>query len=411
MQVELWPIDKPKPYDKNPRKLTDKAIGKVAASIKQFGFQQPIVVDANGVVIVGHTRLQGAQKLGLKQVPVVVADNLTPAQVKAYRIADNRVAQETSWLDDVLSDELMELKELDFDLGETGFDLPELNRLMQDSEELERAEETPPVPETPVSALGDLWVLGSHRLLCGDSTIATDVERVLGGVRPHLMVTDPPYGVVYDANWRNEAERANGRPVGARATGKVLNDDKADWRETWGLFPGDVAYIWHAGVHAGTVQDSLIAAGFAIRSQIVWAKNNIAIGRGDYHWQHEPCWYAVRSKAKGHWNGDRKQSTLWKIDKPQKSETGHSTQKPVECMLRPIQNNSSPGQAVYEPFSGSGTTIMAAELTGRACYAVELSPNYVDCAVTRWQKFTGKSAILDGDGREFDVVAAERGKS
>ena len=181
MQVELWPIDRPKPYGKNPRKLTDKAISKVAASIKQFGFQQPIVCDARDEIVVGHTRLQGAQKLGLKQVPVVVAVDLTPAQVKAYRIADNRVAQETSWLDDVLADELLELKELDFDLGETGFDMPELDRLMRDNEELERAEETPPIPETPVSVLGDLWCLGPHRLLCGDSTVATDVERVLGG--------------------------------------------------------------------------------------------------------------------------------------------------------------------------------------------------------------------------------------
>jgi DNA modification methylase len=408
MQVELWPIDRPKPYGKNPRKLTDKAIGKVAASIKQFGFQQPIVCDAKDEIIVGHTRLQGAQKLGLKQVPVVVADNLTPAQVKAYRIADNRVAQETSWLDDVLADELLELKGLDFDLGETGFDLPELDRLMRDNDELERAEETPPVPETPVSVLGDLWLLGSHRILCGDSTVATDVERVLGGVRPHLMVSDPPYGVVYDANWRNEAERANGRSVGARATGKVLNDDKADWRETWALFPGDVAYIWHAGVHAGSVQQSLEVCGFAIRSQIIWAKNNIAIGRGDYHWQHEPAFYAVRTKTKGHWNGDRKQSTLWKIDKPQKSETGHSTQKPVECMLRPIQNNSSPGQAVYEPFAGSFTTGVACELSGRICLAVELSPAYVDVGVLRWQGLTGKEATLESTGETFAMVKEKR---
>lgn len=191
------------------------------------------------------------------------------------------------------------------------------------------------------------------RIICGDSTKAEDVEKVLNGVKPHLMVTDPPYGVVYDAEWRNKALRADGSPVGASATGKVLNDDKADWTESWVLFPGEVAYIWHAGRHASEVQRSLEAAGFAMRCQIIWAKNNIAIGRGDYHWQHEPCWYAVREKGKGHWCGARDQSTLWKIDKPQKSETGHSTQKPIECMRRPIVNNSSPGQAVYEPFSGS----------------------------------------------------------
>lgn len=250
-----------------------------------------------------------------------------------------------------------------------------------------------------------------HRIVCGSSTEADTVAKVLGDVRPHLMVTDPPYGVEYDAGWRNGVKRADGSVVAARAVGKVLNDDNADWREAWALFPGDVAYVWHAGVHAGSVADSLTACDLLIRSQIIWAKNQMAIGRGDYHWQHEPCWYAVRKGRKGHYGGDRKQTTLWQIDKPRKSETGHSTQKPVECMKRPIENNSSPGQAVYEPFSGSGTTIIAAEMTGRHCYAVELSPAYVDVAVKRWQDFTGQQATLEGDGRSFEEVAGERCKA
>lgn len=408
MQIELWPIDRPKPYEKNPRKITDKAIEKLAASIKQFGFKQPIVCDSNDVIIVGHTRLQGAKKAGLKEVPVVVATDLTPAQVKAYRLADNRVAQETSWLDDLLADELKELDELGFDLSDTGFNIPELNRLLLDSEEVERAEETPAVPVNPVTVLGDLWVLGSHRIICGDSTDADVVARVLNGVKPHLMVTDPPYGVVYDANWRNEAERASGRHGADRATGKVLNDDKADWSEAWALFPGDIAYVWHAGLHAGTVADSLRACDFELRSQIVWAKSNFAIGRGDYHWHHEPCWYAVRKGRKGNWCSDRKQTTLWQIDKPQKSETGHSTQKPVECMRRPIVNNSSEGQAIYEPFSGSGTTIAAAEITKRHCYAIELNPAYVDVAVERWQNFTNQEAIHEETGRTFNEMKLAR---
>ena len=253
---------------------------------------------------------------------------------------------------------------------------------------------------------------GGHRIICGDSTDAATVERLLAGVKPHLMVTDPPYGVEYDASWRNEAARTSkgmgNRAIGAGAIGKVMNDDRADWREAWALFPGDVAYVWHAGKHAGMVADSLQAAKFDVRSQIIWAKNHLAISRGDYHWQHEPCWYAVRAKATSHWSGDRKQSTLWQIDKPKKSETGHSTQKPVECMARPIKNNSSPGQAVYEPFSGSGTTIIAAEQLGRVCYAVELNPAYVDVAVRRWQDFASGVATLEGDGRTFDEIAAER---
>jgi hypothetical protein len=211
------------------------------------------------------------------------------------------------------------------------------------------------------------------------------VAKCLAGVKPHLMVTDPPYGVEYDPSWRGKGG----------AQGVVLNDDRADWREAWSLFPGDVAYVWSApGPLQCSSYDSLEAVGLMPKQQIIWAKSSHVFGRGHYHYQHEPCWYAVRKKqgATGHWQGDRKQSTVWNIDKPMKSETGHSTQKPVECMKRPIENNSSPGQAVYEPFSGSGTTIIAAEMTGRACYAIELNPSYVDVAVKRWEDFTGEKA-------------------
>jgi DNA modification methylase len=195
-------------------------------------------------------------------------------------------------------------------------------------------------------------------------------------------------------------------PGGAR--GKVENDDIADWSDAWALFPGDVAYVWHAGNKAHIVAESLLASALEIRAQIVWAKSQHVISRGHYHPQHEPCWYAVRKGATGHWHGDRKQTTLWSIPKPQKSETGHSTQKPIECMKRPIENNSAPGDLVYEPFSGSGTTIIAAEMTGRKCRAIELNPAYVDIAVRRWQDFTGKLATLEGDGRTFEQVKADR---
>ena len=183
----------------------------------------------------------------------------------------------------------------------------------------------------------------------------------------------------------------------------MLNDDRADWREAWALFPGDVAYVWHGALHAATVAESLEAAGFAIRSQIIWAKERLVLSRGDYHWQHEPCWYAVKKSGKGHWAGDRKQTTLWQVSsRDQDADTVHGTQKPVECMRRPILNNSSPGQAVYEPFMGSGTTLIAAETTGRVCLGIELNPAYVDVAVERWQRFTGKAAVLDGADQPFD---------
>ena len=258
-------------------------------------------------------------------------------------------------------------------------------------------DEIPEVPVVPVSQPGDIWILGNHRLICGDSTDALIVEKLLGAVKPHLMVTDPPYGVQYDPEWRERA----GVNTATAAKGKVLNDDRADWREAWALFPGDVAYVWHAGLFAGTVADSLVASGFQLRSQIVWDKGQLVLSRGDYHWQHEPCWYAVKKSAKGHWTGDRKQTTVWDIPKPKKSETGHGTQKPVECMKRPIENNSSPGQAIYEPFSGSGTTIIAGEMTGRHVYAIELNPAYVDVAVKRWQEFTGRSAVHAETGSIF----------
>ena len=218
------------------------------------------------------------------------------------------------------------------------------------------------------------------------------------------MVSDPPYGVDYDPAWRNKAGVA-----ATRRTGKVLNDDRADWREAWALFPGDIAYVWHGALHAATVAESLEVAGFTIRCQIIWAKERLVLRRGDYHWQHEPCWYAVKKTGRGNWTGDRKQTTLWTISsRDQDAATIHGTQKPVECMRRPILNNSSPGQAVYDPFMGSGSTLIAAETTGRICLGLELDPAYVDCAVERWQRFTGEVAVLEATGRCFGEVKAER---
>ena len=226
----------------------------------------------------------------------------------------------------------------------------------------------------------------------------------LAGAVPHLMVTDPPYGVSYDPSWRNEAGVSS-----TSRTGKVANDDRADWREAWALFPGEVAYVWHAAIHARTVAESLEACGFVVRSQIIWSKSRFVLGRGDYHWQHEPCWYAVRKGGTGHWQGARDQATIWPIASGEDDgATGHGTQKPVACMRRPIEHNSEDGDSVYEPFSGSGTTLIAAERTGRRCFALELDPRYVDVAVTRWQSLTGEVAVLDGDGRSFDDIAAGR---
>lgn len=411
MKIKSVPIDQVKPYERNPRNNAG-AIEKVASSLREFGWQQPIVVDKEFVVIAGHTRLAAAKSLGMDHVPVLVASDLSPEQVKAFRITDNRVGEEAEWNFDLLKLELEELRLGEFDLSLIGFDTAELAGIMLTTEGESDPETVPDAPVVPVTMRGDVWLLGRHRLVCGDSTDADDVAAALDGAKPHLMVTDPPYGVEYDADWRNRAARNSpgmgNRHIGAGAVGKVSNDDRADWTDAWKLSPCDVAYVWHAGRHASEVQNSIEAAGFEIRCQIIWAKQQFAIGRGDYHWKHEPCWYAVRKGKPGHWAGDRKQTTVWEIDKPQKSETGHSTQKPIECMRRPIENNSKPGDAVYEPFSGSGTTIIAAEMTGRICHALELSPEYCDVAVKRWQDFTKKKARLVRTGLTFDEVSAER---
>jgi len=247
----------------------------------------------------------------------------------------------------------------------------------------------PEEPETPYVERGEIYLLGQHRVMCGDATVPEDVARLLEGAKPNLMVTDPPYGVEYDPNWRNDAAATGALAYAPRRIGKVANDDRDDWSEAWALFPGSVAYCWHGGLHASSVQSSLESVGFEMRSQIIWAKSNFPISRGHYHWRHEPCWYAVRKGATADWIGDRKQTTLWEINLDKNVEGGHSTQKPVECMERPLRNHAGD---VYDPFLGSGTTLIAAERQSRRCYGMEIEPQFVQVAIERWEAFTGEKA-------------------
>ncbi|MBS8225951.1 site-specific DNA-methyltransferase [Vannielia litorea] len=409
--VALVAVGELVPYARNAKLHPEAQIGQIAASIEEWGFTIPVLIDESKMIIAGHGRVLAAQKLGLQDVPCIIAVGWSEAKKRAYVIADNKLTETGGWDSNMLALELSDLIAEDFDLDLTGFSKGEVDALLDDLLRGEGAaegeDEVPDVPETPVSQPGDLWLLGNHRLLCGDSTRKADVERLFDGVKPLLMVTDPPYGVNYDPAWRNA--------VGAtktKRTGKVLNDDRADWTEAWDLFPGDVAYVWHGALHAAGVAQSLVTSGFRIRAQVIWAKDRLVLSRGDYHWQHEPCWYAVRSDGKGHWSGDRKQTTLWHISNTgQDAETVHGTQKPVECMRRPILNNSNPGQAVYDPFLGSGTTLIAAETTGRVCLAMELNPAYVDVAIMRWQKLTGQAAILAGVDETFGERAANTAES
>jgi len=407
LNITYVELEKLVPYAQNSRTHSGQQVQQIAQSIQKFGFTNPILIDAQGQIIAGHGRVMAAKKLKLKNVPTICLEHLSDEEKRAYVIADNQLALNAGWDMDVLKSEMSALSDLGFELDLLGFEQDFVDELFAPAKNDGHADENelpePGIGKEPVTEPGDLWVLGSHRLICGDSTDAAVVSKLLNGNRPHLMVTDPPYGVEYEPDWRNHAVKYNGDVLGCRAIGKVLNDNRADWSEAWALFPGEVAYVWHAALYASTVAESLERNGFKIRSQIVWAKSRLVISRGHYHWRHEPCWYAVKENATGHWHGDRKQTTLWEIGNAA-CDTGHGTQKPVECMRRPIENNSAPGQGVYEPFSGSGTTIIACEQTARICYACELSPEYVDMAIQRWQKFSGEKAILESTGVAFDVI-------
>lgn len=405
--IERRPTEALVPYARNARTHSAEQVAQIAASMREFGWTYPVLVDEEDGIIAGHGRVLAAQKLKLAEVPVMVARGWSEAQKRAYVLADNKISLNAGWDDALLKIELADLQGDGFDLSLIGFGSLELTNIFATQEGHTDPESTPEPPVNPVSQLGDLWRLGEHWLICGDSTDKDTVERVLAGQKPNLMITDPPYGVEYKPEWRNQVIRANGTRVAARAVGEVMNDDRADWREAWALFPGDVAYVWHGGLHSGAVEASLAAAGFEMRAQIIWNKGSLIIGRGHYHWKHEPCWYAVRKGGTGQWAGDRKQSTVWDIEH-RKSETGHGTQKPVEAMARPMRNNSKPGDHIYEPFSGSGTTIIAAQMNKRVCHAVELSPAYVDVGCRRFAEFSGVEPILAETGETFEEVKARR---
>jgi len=423
LEVCWWPIDKPIPYARNSRRIPERAVDKVAASLKEFGWRQPIVVDKDGVIICGHTRLLAARKLGLKQVPVHVATNLTSAQVKAYRLMDNRSHEEADWDEDLLALELQEIQESEFDLSLTGFDPGEIDKLLALDDE-EKANAAPALPESPVSRLGDLWLLGAHRVLCGDATSAEAVAELLADRKPRLMVTDPPYGIELDSEWRDRAGLNGCGPaepsyMKKRTRGHtettISGDTRADWSEAFALVPSiEAAYVWHASKFTREVLDGLLKIGFLHHQQIIWNKGRTVLTRTLYWFQHEPCWFVRKKNAP--WYGKAgDNSTVWDSPSPKfimggadEDKYDHPTQKPIELMRRPILNHLRRGELVYEPFLGSGTTLAAAELTERVCYGMELDPKYVDVIVERWQQLTGKHASLDGEGRPFEAVAEER---
>lgn len=377
-----------KPWAKNPRKNDGEPVNKVAESIKRFGFAAPIVArKATSEIIAGHTRWKAATKLGLERVPVRFLD-ISEREAHLLALADNRLGELADWDDPQLHEILAS-----YDMGDVmlaGWDdkaLRELERSIRAEDDINE-DAVPELPKKPVTKPGDLWVLGKHRLVCGDATDEKVVKLARAKLTPFIMVTDPPYGVNYDPEWRKKAGINNSERMG-----KVLNDDQASWLEAWKLFSGDVVYAWCDSLHSPDVSRDLDAAGFERRALIIWNKPSLVISRGHYHWKHEPCWYGVRAGKGARWCGDRSSSTVWEIARKDGSEeTIHSTQKPVECMARPIRNHGVAGDVVYDPFCGSGTTVIAAEQLERICVAVELSPAYCDVIVERWQKLTGGKA-------------------
>lgn len=390
MQVETLPLAALTAYEANPKTHPKEQIDLLKRSIAEFGWTVPVLVDRSNVVIAGHGRLEAALQLGMTEVPAIRLDDLTEAQARAYRLLDNRAVEMGAWDDSLLTAELDFLRTSEFDLELTGFDLGEIGRLMAPPGE------DPPAPEPPADPItepGDLWTLGRHRLLCGDSTDAETVARLLDGAKPNLMVTDPPFGVNFDPQWRAEAAESGRIKYGApkRTSYMAAGDDTTiDWREVWRIAPSEVAYIYlgHAGVVAQAI--TLEDLGWELRRLIVWVKQSPVITRGPYGSQSEHVWYAVRKGARADWIGPASTSDVWSVN--WEGGTTHGAQKPIECMARPIRHHRGD---VYEPFAGSGTTLIAAGNLDRTCYAVEISPAYCDVIVERWQNHTGGQAVRE----------------
>ncbi len=377
-------INEIKPYENNPR-INDDAVDKVAASIKEFGIKQPFVVDDQNVIIVGHTRHKACLQLGITEVPCIVASDLTPEQVKAYRLADNKTNEFAEWDFDLLQEELDAL--LDFDMTDFGFDEIEVEVLPTEQDDV-----VPDVPEEPKAKLGDIYQLGEHRLLCGDTTLIDDVSKLMGGDTAAMVFTDPPYNVNYGATMKDKLRGLDNR--------KIMNDNLGD---NFGQFLTDslsnlmsfndgAAYVCMSSSELHTLYNSFIDAGGKWSTFIIWAKNTFTLGRADYQRQYEPILYGWGNGKKHYWCGDRNQSDVWEYNKPLKNDI-HPTMKPVELVERAILNSSEKGDIVLDGFGGGGSTLIAAEKTGRKARLIELDPKYVDVIIQRWEEFTGNKAL------------------
>lgn len=406
-KIQQWPVAKLIPYARNARTHSEEQVAQIAASIAEFGFTNPILTGADGVIVAGHGRLAAAQKLAMEMVPVVVLEHLSPTQRRALVIADNRIAENAGWDENMLRVEMEALQLDDFDMSLTGFDADALAELMAGGgDDLGNTDDddVPEVLETPISRTGDVWLLGSHRLLCGDSTLAESYVQLLQGEEVDMVFTDPPYNVNY-ANTAKDKMRGTNRAI--------LNDNLGDGFYDFllaALTPTvancrGAIYVAMSSSELDVLQSAFREAGGKWSTFVIWAKNTFTMGRSDYQRQYEPILYGWAEGGKHHWCGDRDQSDVWQIKKPHKNDL-HPTMKPVELVERAIRNSSRPGDTVLDCFGGSGTTLIAAEKSGRTARLMELDPKYVDVIVRRWQDWTGKQATRECDGVAFDAQAA-----
>ncbi|EKS9964991.1 ParB N-terminal domain-containing protein [Enterococcus faecalis] len=385
MDIKVQKTEDLIPYEKNPRHNED-AITAVAKSIEKFGFKVPIVVDASNVIVNGHTRLKAAKYLGLKEVPTIIADDLTPEQIKAFRLADNKVGEIATWDEELLNTELDELADLDFDMTEFGFDLPDI-----EGEEVEVIEDEfeEELPAEPISKLGDIYQLGRHRLMCGDSTNSLEVEKLMGNKKADLLITDPPYNVAYEGKGKealtikNDSKETNEfHSFLYEAFSAAINNMKL----------GSSFYVWYASSEVVNFHTALEEAGFLVKQELIWNKNSMVLSRQDYHWKHEPCLYGWASGGSHSWYSDRKQTTILNFDRPTVNKE-HPTMKPVALFDYQIKNSSKQGDCILDLFGGSGTTLIACEQNEREAYLMELDPRYVDVIIARWEAFTGEVAV------------------
>jgi len=405
MKIEQIPTADLIPYARNTRTHSESQVAQIAGSIREFGFTNPILIDAENGIIAGHGRVMAAQKLGLEKVPCIRLAHLTDTQRRAYIIADNKLALNAGWDEEMLALELGELGDLDFDLSLIGFDESELaNLLAETTEGSTDPDEVPDIPTDPVTVLGDVWVMGKHRLLCGDSTSIDDLRKLCREQDVDMWLTDPPYNVAYEGKTK-DALKIQNDSMGNDQFRQFLRDAYVAADAV--MKPGAVFYIWHADLEGYNFRGAAFDAGWKVRQCLIWKKSTMVMGRQDYHWKHEPCLYGWKEGAGHLWATDRKQTTILEFEKPSRNGE-HPTMKPVALFEYQMLNNTKGGDIVLDSFGGSGTTMIAAEKNGRHARLMELDPKYCDVIVKRWQDFAGKQAVHEASGKTFDEMKAAK---